>query len=115
MRIAEIDAEFSAMLKSISSDTVGDFDENRVKVLMDEKSDLQRQLAEIAETKQKRENTESRLDEIFTAIEGLKNRPMEYDDQIVRQIIECVVVESKDRIKVIFIGGLEVTEELIAD
>ena len=115
VRIAEIDAEFSAMLKSISSDTVGDFDENRVKELMDEKSDLQRQLAEIAETKQKRENTESRLDEIFTVIEGLKNRPMEYDDQIVRQIIECVVVESKDRIKVIFIGGLEVTEELIAD
>ena len=115
VRIAEIDAEFSAMLKSISSDTVGDFDENRVKELMDEKSDLQRQLAEIAETKQKRENTESRLDEIFTVIEGLKNRPMRYDDQIVRQIIECIVVESKDRIKVIFIGGLEVTEELIAD
>ena len=59
--------------------------------------------------------SESRLDEIFTVIEGLKNRPMRYDDQIVRQIIECVVVESKDRIKVIFIGGLEVTEELIAD
>ena len=115
VRIAEIDAEFSAMLKSISSDTVGDFDENRVKELMDEKSDLQRQLAEIAETKQKRENTESRLDEIFTVIEGLKNRPMRYDDQIVRQIIECIIVESKDRIKVIFIGGLEVTEELIAD
>ena len=112
VRIAEIDAEFSAMLKSISSDTVGDFDENRVKELMDEKSDLQRQLAEIAETKQKRENTESRLDEIFMVIEGLKNRPMEYNDQIVRQIIECIVVESKDRIKVIFIGGLEVTEEL---
>ena len=113
VRIAEIDAEFSAMLKTISSDTVGEFDENKVRELMDEKSELQRQLADITETKQKRETTESRLDEIFTVIEGLKNRPMEYDDQVVRQIIECIVVESKDRIKVIFIGGLEVTEELI--
>ena len=115
VRIAEIDAEFSAMLKTISSDTVGEFDENKVRELMDEKSELQRQLADITETKQKRETTESRLDEIFTVIEGLKNRPMEYDDQVVRQIIECIVVESKDRIKVIFIGGLEVTEELLTE
>ena len=115
VRIAEIDAEFSAMLETISSDTVGEFDENKVRELMDEKSELQRQLADITETKQQRETTESRLDEIFTVIEGLKNRPMEYDDQVVRQIIECIVVESKDRIKVIFIGGLEVTEELLTE
>ena len=39
---------------------------------------------------------------------------MEYDDQIVRQIIENVVVESKDEISVVFIGGLEVREQLTA-
>ena len=39
--------------------------------------------------------------------------PMEYDDQIVRQIIECVIVESKEQIRVIFAGGLEVTQSLI--
>ena len=36
-----------------------------------------------------------------------------YDDRLVRQILECVVVESKERIKVVFIGGLEITETLI--
>lgn len=35
-----------------------------------------------------------------------------YDDQIVRQILESVIIESKDRIKVVFIGGLEVTQLL---
>ena len=30
---------------------------------------------------------------------------MEYDDKIVRQIIECIVVESKEKIKLVFIGG----------
>ena len=32
---------------------------------------------------------------------------MEYDDRLVRQVLECVVVESKEKIKVIFAGGLE--------
>lgn len=113
IKIAEIDAEFKAMLNAISSDTVEAFDEQRAKELMDEKSKLQQRLAQIAERKQKRENTKSRLDEIFTILDGIKNRPMEYDDRLVRQIIECVVVESKERIKVVFIGGLEITETLI--
>ena len=113
IKIAEIDAEFKAMLNAVSSDTVDTFDEQRVKELMDEKSKLQQQLAQIAERKQKRENTKSRLDEIFTILDGIKNRPMEYDDRLVRQIIECVVVESKERIKVVFVGGLEITENLI--
>ena len=113
IKIAEIDAEFKAMLNAISSDTVEAFDEQRAKELMDEKSQLQQQLASIAERKQKRESTKTRLDEIFTILDGLRNRPMEYDDRLVRQILECVVVESKERIKVVFIGGLEITETLI--
>ncbi len=113
IKIAEIDAEFKAMLNAISSDTVEAFDEQRAKELMDEKSQLQQQLASIAERKQKRESTKTRLDEIFTILDGLRNRPMEYDDRLVRQIIECVVVESKERIKVVFVGGLEITETLI--
>ena len=74
---------------------------------------IQSQLAEISESRQKRESTESRLDEIYTILDGLKNHPMEYDDQIVRQIIECVIVESKEQIRVIFAGGLEVTQSLV--
>lgn len=41
-------------------------------------------------------------------LDGLQNHPMEYDDTLVRQIIECVVVESKEKIKVVFIGGTEI-------
>ena len=33
---------------------------------------------------------------------------MEYDDKLVRQIIECVVVESQGKIKVVFIGGTKI-------
>lgn len=37
---------------------------------------------------------------------------MEFDNQLLRQILECVIIESKEQIKVVFIGGLEVTEPL---
>lgn len=112
IRIAEIDAEFKAMLQAVETDTMDAFDEEKAGRLMNEKAELQKQLDRISETKQKRENTKSRLEEIFTILEGLNNHPMTYDDKIVRQIIECVVVESKERIKVVFVGGTEVTEPL---
>lgn len=112
IRIAEIEAEFQKMLKAIVADNVEAFDEEKAKALMDEKAKLQIQLDRIADTKQKRENAKSRLDEIFTIIEALANHPISYDDQIVRQILESVIVESKEKIKVVFVGGLEVTQTI---
>ena len=42
----------------------------------------------------------------------MKNRPMEYDDQIVRQLLECIVVDSKEQVTVIFKGGLKSEQPL---
>ena len=112
IRIAEIDAEFKAMLQAIASDTVEDFDEQKATELMAKKSSLEQQLAQYDNAQQEKENTRSRLDEIFSILEGLENHPMEYDDRLVRQVLECVVVESKEKIKVIFAGGLEVEQTI---
>ena len=112
IRIAEIDAEFKAMLQAVSAQTADNFDDNRATTLMNEKNKLLGQLEQISATKQKRKNAKSRLDEIYTILDGLKNHPLTYDDQIIRQILECVIVESKEQIKVVFVGGLEVTEPL---
>ncbi len=113
LRIAEINATFQQMLKAVSTENADDFDETKLQELMLEKQSLQQRLDRIADAQQKRKNAKSRLDEIFTILDVLKNHPMEYDDQIVRQILECVVVENKERIKVVFIGGLEVKQELL--
>lgn len=112
IRIAEIDAEFKAMLQAIATDTVEDFDDQRATELMAEKSSLEQQLTQYDNVRQEKENTKSRLDEIFTILDGLENHPMEFDDRLVRQVLECVVVESKDRINVIFAGGLEVVQDI---
>lgn len=42
----------------------------------------------------------------------MKNHPLTYDDGVIRQILQCVIIESKERIKVIFIGGMEVEAEV---
>ena len=57
--------------------------------------------------------SKTRLDDIYTILDGLKNRPMEYDEQIVRQLLECITVDSKEQITVIFVGGLKVVQPLI--
>ena len=112
IRIAEIDAEFKKMLDRVSTDTIEAFDEETATRLMNEKSRLQQQLDSIADAEQRRENAKSRLDDIYMILDGIKNRPMEYDDQIVRQLLECVVVDSKEQITVIFKDGLKSVQPL---
>ena len=103
------------MIKAVSAETVDSFDEQRAADLLNEKSLLQQQLAQIMDTKQKRENAKSRLEELYDVIDSLKNHPLTYDNQLVRQLLEGVIVESQEEIRVVFIGGLEVTEEMSAD
>ena len=112
IRIAEIDAEFKAMMSAISADNAEQFDERRATELMNEKASLEQQLSQITDAMQKRKNAKSRLDEIYEILDGLKNHPMEFDDSLLRQILECAIIESKERIKVVFVGGLEVEQEL---
>ena len=112
IRIAQLDAEIKNMLNAVSAENVESFDEVRLTELVNEKQSLQKQLEDYAAVRQKRESTKSRLDEIFAILDGLQNHPMEYDDRLVRQMLECVVVESKEQIKVVFAGGLEVTQRL---
>lgn len=113
IRIAEIDAEFKKMLNAVSEGNIETFNEEHAGELMNEKQRLVLQLEQYANAQHKRESAKSRLDQIFTILDGMQNHPMEYDDRIVRQILECVVVESKETIKVVFVGGLEVKEQLV--
>ena len=59
--------------------------------------------------------SERRIDEILTALDALKNHPIEYDNQAVRQIIECIKVLSAEQILIIYKGGLERTVQLTAE
>lgn len=108
IRIAEIDAEFNKLITSTNIENENDDDrETLMEKLLTEKNQLKKQLEEIELLKKNKELTMSRLDEIYSTIDLLRNHPITYDDQIVREILECVVVESKERIKVVFKGGYD--------
>lgn len=79
---------------------------------MNEKRTLENRLAEYIAAEQHRKSTKSRLEQIFTILDGMKNHPLTFDNEIIRKILQCVIVESKDKIKVILIGGLEVESEV---
>lgn len=109
IRISQIDREFKEILNSVTVQNQGSLlSDPRIESLITEKRLLENKLAQYSEEQEHRKNTTSRLDEVFTILEGMKNHPLTYDDQIVRQILQCVVVKSKQKIKVVFIGGLEV-------
>ena len=113
IRIAEIDEKFKQMLDTVSTDTADLLDEDMVSKLMNEKSLLLQEIEQYTNIEQKRENTQSRFNEIHTILEGLRNHPIKYDDQIARQMLKCVIVESKETIKVIFTEGTETKQELM--
>lgn len=113
IRIAEIDAEFSKLITSTNTENENDDDrELLMERLLTEKNQLKKRLEEIETLKKNKQLTMSRLDEIYSTIDLLRNHPITYDDQIVREILDCVVVESKDRIKVVFKGGVEIVMSL---
>lgn len=112
LRIAALQAEFEAMLKGIAADNVEAFDEEKAKTLMEEKDALQAELDRIADGMQKQASAVSRAEEIAAILDALSEHPIEYDDRLVRQIIQCVTVVAKDTIKVTFLGGLEVEQTI---
>lgn len=79
---------------------------------MEEKAALQQQLIAMEREQVRHEQTRSRLDDIYTILDGLRNHPLEYDDSLIHQLLDCVIVDSKEQITVIFAGGLRVMQQL---
>ncbi len=112
LRLAVVEKEINELFNMISVDTIESFDEKKAEELLAEKNKLQAESDRLAELNQKDKNKQSRIAEIMELLDGIKNRTMEYDDRLVRQIIEAIIVESKEKIKVIFIGGYEIEQFL---
>lgn len=113
IEIAKLDEKYNALFSKMTADTEDiESIENQLIEIINKKHSLQAQVEEIKNERTKRENAQSRLEQIYLILDGLKNHPMTYNDILVRQILDTVVVESKDKIKVVFTGGYEAEQEL---
>ena len=86
----------------------GDFDE-QFEALFTEMYALKDELAKIDKQQSKINQKPETLDEISTILEGLKNHPVEYNDQAVRQLIQYIKVLSKTEVEIHFKNG-EITK-----
>jgi len=57
-------------------------------------------------------NTNSRIAEIFQILENENLNLIEYDEILVRQLIENVTVLDKDKIRIEFKGGFQIEQML---
>ena len=82
----------------------GDFDE-QFDLLYSEMYAIKDELAKIERQQSKQKINDDSLEEVKTIIDGLKNHPVEYNEQAVRQLISCIKVISAEQIEIQFKDG----------
>ena len=86
--------------------------EDEFKGIADQIEQLNRRIAAIQENVHKDGSRQARLEEIQSIIAKRSANETQYDDSIVRQMIECIKVHSDGRLTIIFGGGYEIEETL---
>ncbi len=112
IRLKEIQVEIRKMISEVSANTVESFYDTQIQSLALEQAELQTRLEDIRGKKQRQAIKQSRLKDIYTIVDGLKNHPLEYDDELIRQLIDTIVVLSKNMIRIVFKGGLEIDQKI---
>ena len=109
VRLAEINVEFQKAMSLVSVDDDNNLViEQRLTELIMEKETLNKELAKYSDKDSA--NSQSKVNEIVRLTDILENQPLQFNDELIRQMFQCVVVESKERIKVIFNDGTEIDQ-----
>ena len=100
-RIAEIDRKFADLLRTVSigNDSAHDAE---LEALMKEKNDLRQRLQAMEQGSTQHDKRKETLTAILSA---LRNRPLPYDDALVRQTVKGIIADSKTQIRVVFPDG----------
>ena len=111
VRLEEINNEFQKVMSLVSvDDDNNDTIEQKLTALIIEKEALNKELE--AYTAHDKSNSESRISDIIRLADILENQPLVFNDDLIRQMLQCVVVQSKDCIKIIFNDGTEVDQPI---
>ena len=86
--------------------------EDEFKGISDQIEQLNRRIAAIQESIHKNGSRQARLEEIQSIIAERNANETQYDDSIVRQMIECIKVHNDGKLTIIFGGGYEIEETL---
>ena len=86
--------------------------EDEFKSISDQIEQLNRRISAIQESILKDGSRQTRLEEIQSIIAKRSANDTQYDDSIVRPMVECIKVHNDGRLTIIFGGGYEIEETL---
>lgn len=111
-----IEALNNRMLKMVSESVENGTDmeehEEDFKTVSDQIEQLNRRIEAIRKSEGSDAERQERLCQIQTMIDQRNAHRDTYDDAIVRQMIECIKVYEGGKLKIIFGGGYEITEQI---
>ena len=73
---------------------------------------MKSRIAAIQQSQSAATDTQDRLSQIESIIDERKENHLQYDDSIVRQMIECIKVYPDGKLEIIFGGGYIIEEKL---
>ena len=98
--------------ESVSSGDGIEAHESEFMTLSQEAELLKQRIAAIQESTAKDNGEQNRLEQIQAIIAERESKCMEYDDSIVRQMVECIKVYPGGKLEIIFGGGYLVEESV---
>ena len=107
-RIREIDRQTSNLLLLVEHSEDASIYEGKFKALKEEKQAQQTELESLQRTSQMDAEAQNRIQKFLDCLQNTPTDFTQYDDGLVRRIVEQVIVYSKERIMVKFVGGYSV-------
>ena len=111
-RLKSLQAKIDYLTGIDSEETQNDDFDAMLEQLFTEMYAIQDELEAQSGSKSKLEVAAKSIEEMEAVIRGMKNHPVEYDDQAVRQLIECIKVIDADTIHIYFKDGTKIAAYL---
>lgn len=112
-RLDELTLEMQSTLAKGAEAGDLEFCASRFQMLTDEMTALKAEKNRIAANQRRNEHVARRIDENIKILQTSSPIPRQWDELLVRQLVETVTVLSKTRIKVTFMGGKAIEQEVL--
>ena len=111
-RLKELQERLDKLMETDVTETDDDDFNEKSESLINEIHRLEDELEEIRKKKSGTDNIQNPYEEIALAVQGLKNRPVEYKDEVIRQLVQYIKIMSKNQLQITFKDGTTMTAEI---
>ena len=111
-RLKELQERLDKLMETDVTETDDDDFNEKSENLINEIHQLEDELEEIQKKKSDTDASQNPYEEITLAVQGLKNRPVEYKDEVIRQLVQYIKILSKNQLQITFKDGTTMTTDI---